>query len=41
LEYSLVVVEVLDDEDMLDDFADEIITEVELMQDISEKAVNS
>jgi hypothetical protein len=41
LEYSLVVVEVLDDEDMLDDFEDEIITEVELMQDISEKAVNS
>jgi hypothetical protein len=41
LEYSLVVVEVLDDEDMEDDFELEIITEVELMQDISEKAVNS
>ena len=36
-----MVVEVLDDEDMPDDFEDEIITEVELMQDISEKAVNS
>jgi len=35
-----VVVEVLDDEE-LEDFVDEIITEVELMQDISEKAVNS
>jgi hypothetical protein len=41
LEYSLVVVEVLDDEDIPDDLEDEIITEVELMQDISEKAVNS
>jgi hypothetical protein len=40
LEYALVVVEVLDDEDEAD-FVDEIITEVELMQDISEKAVNS
>ena len=36
-----MVVEVLDDEDVLVDFEDEIITEVELMQDISEKAVNS
>jgi hypothetical protein len=35
------VVEVLEDEDMEDDFELEIITEVELMQDISEKAVNS
>ena len=35
-----MVVEVLDDEE-LEDFVDEIITEVELMQDISEKAVNS
>jgi hypothetical protein len=35
------VVEVLDDEDAPEDFVDEIMTEVELMQDISEKAVNS
>ena len=35
------MVEVLEDEDMPEALDDEIITEVELMQDISEKAVSS
>ena len=36
-----MVVEVLEDEDILVALVVEIMTEVELMQDISEKAVNS